>query len=65
MSAYRDWLSADSFEANLTLGGSMVCDKVDDYYLTPYDLGYGHIVNFNHEFIGREALAAKGVISRI
>ena len=59
MSPYRDWLSADSFEANLTLGGSMVSDSIEDYYLTPYDLGYGHIVKFDHDFIGREALEAR------
>ena len=58
MKAYREWLSADSFEANLSLGGSFVSDNVEDYYLTPYDLGYGHIVKFDHEFIGREALEA-------
>ena len=26
------------------------------YYLTPYDLGYGSIVKFDHDFIGRDAL---------
>ena len=24
--------------------------------MTPYDLGYGHMVKFDHDFIGREAL---------
>jgi vanillate/3-O-methylgallate O-demethylase len=28
-----------------------------DYYLTPWDLGYGSYVKFDHDFIGREALA--------
>ena len=37
----------------------MVSDAVEDYYLSPYDLGYGHIVNFDHDFIGREALEAR------
>ena len=59
MSGYRDWLGAESFEANLTLGGSMVSDNIEDYYLTPYDLGYGKIVKFDHDFIGREALEAR------
>ena len=27
-----------------------------DYYLTPYDIGYGKTVKFDHEFVGREAL---------
>ena len=56
MKKYREWLPADGFEANISLGGSMVSDEVGDYYLNPYELGYGHIVNFDHKFIGREAL---------
>ena len=59
MKPYREWLGADSFEANLSLGGSLVRDNVEDYYLTPYDIGYGHIVRFDHDFIGRAALEAK------
>ena len=59
MKPYREWLGADCFEANLSLGGSLVSDNVEDYYLTPWDLGYGHIVRFDHDFIGRAALEAK------
>ncbi len=59
MKPYREWLPADGFEASASLGGSMVSDNVEDYYLTPYDLGYGHIVNFDHDFIGRDALLEK------
>ena len=58
MKPFREWLGADSFMANLSLGGSMVSDNVEDYYLSPYDLGYGHIVKFDHDFIGRAALTA-------
>ena len=39
-----------------SLGGSFVSDNIEDYYLTPYELGYGHMVRFDHDFIGREAL---------
>lgn len=53
---YREWLTANSFEANASLGGSMVCDNIEDYYLTPYDLGYGGFTKFDHDFIGRAAL---------
>lgn len=56
---FREWLDADSFIANLSLGGSFVSDNIEDYYLTPHDLGYGHIVKFDHDFIGREALEAR------
>lgn len=53
---YRDWLASTSFEANASLGGSMVSDNIEDYYLTPYDLGYGGFTKFDHDFIGRAAL---------
>jgi vanillate/3-O-methylgallate O-demethylase len=56
MRAYREWLPANSYEATGSLGGSFVSDNIEDYYLTPYELGYGPFVNFDHDFIGREAL---------
>ncbi len=59
MKRYREWLAANSFEGNASLGGSFYSNKIDDYYLTPYDLGYGAFVKFDHEFIGREALEKK------
>ncbi|MCT7378386.1 vanillate/3-O-methylgallate O-demethylase [Chelativorans salis] len=59
MRPYREWLPADGFEAMSSLGGSFYSDDVEDYYLTPWDLGYGHVVKFDHDFIGREALEQK------
>ncbi|MEF2975974.1 aminomethyl transferase family protein [Subtercola sp. YIM 133946] len=56
MKPFREWLPAKSFEANLALGGSFVSDTIEDYYVTPWDLGYTHITKFDHEFVGREAL---------
>jgi glycine cleavage system aminomethyltransferase T len=56
MKAYRQWLSAKSYEATASLGGSFYSNNIADYYLTPYDLGYGPFVKFDHEFIGRAAL---------
>ena len=53
---YREWLPADSWEGRFQLAGSYRPDDIEDYYSTPYDLGYGHIVKFDHDFIGREAL---------
>jgi len=41
-----------------SLGGSFVSDDIEDYYLTPWGLGYGSFVRFDHDFIGREALEA-------
>jgi vanillate/3-O-methylgallate O-demethylase len=56
MKAYRQWLPANSYEATGGLGGSFVSNKIEDYYVTPYEIGYGPFVKFDHEFIGREAL---------
>jgi glycine cleavage system aminomethyltransferase T len=53
---YREWLSGSGWEAHTELGGSYVSGNIEDYYVTPYDLGYGHMVKFDHDFIGREAL---------
>lgn len=54
--AYRQWLPADGYEATGTLAGSFVSESIDDYYLTPWALGYGSFVKFDHDFIGRDAL---------
>lgn len=56
MRPYREWLAGNSFEAVSTLGGSFQSSNVEDYYLTPWDLDYGRVVKFDHEFIGRAAL---------
>jgi len=55
---YRAWLPADSYEATAPLGGSLDADDIADFYLSPYDVGYGRIVSFDHDFIGRAALQA-------
>ncbi|GHE80268.1 glycine cleavage system protein T [Amycolatopsis deserti] len=55
---YREWLPADSYEATNALAGSFVSDDIRDYYLNPWELGYGSFVKFDHDFIGRDALAA-------
>lgn len=59
LEAFRDWIPSRSFEANLALGGSFVSDRIEDYYVTPWDIGYTHIAKFDHDFIGREALEAR------
>lgn len=56
MKAYRQWLPATSYEGTGSLAGSFVSNNIEDYYMTPYELGYGPFVKFDHDFIGREAL---------
>lgn len=62
MRTYREWLPAKGFEGVSTIGGSFVSSRVEDYYFTPWDLDYGRVVKFDHDFIGRAALErmAKG-----
>lgn len=56
LAEYRQWLGADSYEANNAVAGSFVSENIEDYYHTPWELGYGSFVKFDHDFIGREAL---------
>jgi vanillate/3-O-methylgallate O-demethylase len=58
MQAYREWLPANGYEGTGSLGGSYYSDDIADYYRTPHDLGYWPFVNFDHDFVGREALEA-------
>jgi vanillate/3-O-methylgallate O-demethylase len=55
---FREWLSADGWQARTQLGGSYVAGDIEDYYVTPYELGYGRHVRFDHDFIGAQALRA-------
>jgi glycine cleavage system aminomethyltransferase T len=50
---YREWLPADRAGS---IGGSLYSTDIHDFYMTPYDLGLGRSVRFDHDFHGREAL---------
>jgi syringate O-demethylase len=56
MKPYREWLPAEGYEGKASIGGSFYSDQIEDYYLTPWDLGYGPFVKFDHDFVGRQAL---------
>ena len=53
MQEYREWLPVTKVGS---IGGSLDSADIRDYCLTPFDIGYGKTVKFDHEFIGREAL---------
>lgn len=53
---FRRWLPAQTFEMGHELGGSFTSDKISDYYMSPYDVGYAGIIKFDHDFYGRDAL---------
>jgi vanillate/3-O-methylgallate O-demethylase len=56
MRKYREWLPAGGYEGTASIGGSFVSDRIEDYYLTPFEMGYGPFLKFDHDFIGSDAL---------
>lgn len=62
---YRRYVSLFSYEGQKPIHGSFFSENIEDYYISPYELGYGRSINFNHDFIGREALEkAKDNVAR-
>ncbi|GLZ06116.1 glycine cleavage system protein T [Actinomadura sp. NBRC 104412] len=53
---YRNWLPLFGIEGKRPLNGSFFSENIEDYYCSPYELGYGRSISFNHDFIGRAAL---------
>jgi len=54
---YRDWLGADSYEAVGSIGGSLASNNIEDYYVTPFELGYDFYIGWKKaDFIGKAAL---------
>lgn len=59
MKPYREWLNNYFLETIASLGGSFVSDDITDYYVDPIELGYKGLIDFNRDFIGRDALREK------
>lgn len=58
---YRRFVPMYSHKGMMKLYGSFYSYDFQDYYRSPFDLGYGRSIKFDHDFIGRPALeAAKG-----
>ncbi len=55
---YREHLPATTWEGSAQLGGSFVSGDIEDYYVTPWDLGVEARIKFDHDFVGRAALEA-------
>jgi vanillate/3-O-methylgallate O-demethylase len=53
---YRSWLPVAGLEGFASIGGSFASDNIEDYYTTPWDLGYQRNIKFDHDFVGRAAL---------
>jgi vanillate/3-O-methylgallate O-demethylase len=59
MRPYREWLTTNHLETIGSLGGSFVSDDIRDYYVDPLELGYSNIIDWNRDFLGRDALDRK------
>ena len=55
---YRAHASLYSFEGQQPLHGSFFSENIEDYYSSPFEVGYGRSISFDHDFIGRDALLA-------
>ncbi|AVA25693.1 aminomethyltransferase family protein [Rhizobium sp. NXC24] len=59
MKPYREWLNQYFLESVGSLGGSFLSDNIEDYYVDPVEVGYRSLIDFDHDFIGKEALRAR------
>jgi hypothetical protein len=50
MKAYRQWLTEPTLESVMSVSGSFASDNAEDYYFTPWDLGYVNLIKFDHDF---------------
>jgi len=58
---YADFIAKnfDTWGVGPAMRGSFESDDLVDYLLSPYELGWGKSVKFDHAFLGREALEAE------
>ncbi|MER6082451.1 aminomethyl transferase family protein [Streptomyces sp. NPDC001833] len=56
LAEYRKWLPLFGIEGKRPLNGSYFSEDIEDYYVSPYELGYGKMIHFGHDFLGRDAL---------
>lgn len=50
------WTDDETLETSFSIEGSFDSEDVTDYYLSPLDVGYEKLIDFDHDFIGRDAL---------
>lgn len=61
MAEYLEYFSAamPSFAQPAYIAGSYDGRDISEYYRSPFELGWGKVVNTEHEFLGRDALVAE------
>lgn len=50
------WAADETFEASFSIEGSFDSSDIREYYMSPIELGYEGLIDFDHDFIGKEAL---------
>lgn len=58
MQGFREWLGANTREATFSIEGSFDSDEVTDYYMNPVEYGFGKLIDFDRDFLGKAALEA-------
>jgi vanillate/3-O-methylgallate O-demethylase len=53
-----------NFAQTLNVAGSFEAGDVSDYYRSPIELGWGRNIKFDHDFLGRDALAQEAATPR-
>jgi len=53
---YRRWASLNTVDGRQPLHGSFFSPDIEDYYVNPWEIGYGKLICFDHDFLGRDAL---------
>jgi vanillate/3-O-methylgallate O-demethylase len=56
LESYRRWLRVFTYEGQVPLQGTFFSEDVEDYYVSPWELGYGRSISLGHDFLGRDAL---------
>lgn len=56
---YREWLGPYALSALGSLAGSMTSKDIEDYYINPVEAGYGSLIDWDRDFVGRDALREK------
>ncbi|MGQ4619421.1 hypothetical protein [Nocardia sp. R7R-8] len=57
--SFRESLDGTNYAGIASLGGSFLSDDVRDYYVDPIEAGYGSFIDWDRDFVGRDALAGK------
>ncbi|WP_460776587.1 aminomethyl transferase family protein [Microbacterium sp. GXF7504] len=58
LAEFRSSVNLFGYEGQNPLYGSFYSERIEDYYASPWEFGYGRSISLDHDFIGRDALAA-------